>query len=42
VAGGGWRRLSLAGALGLQAMAAYGQRATGAKVLINPNQDLPA
>lgn len=35
-------QLSLAGALGLQAMAAYGQRATGAKVLINPNQDLPA
>jgi NADPH2:quinone reductase len=35
-------QISLPEALSLRAMAAYGARATGSKVLINPNQDLPA
>jgi NADPH2:quinone reductase len=34
------RELSLAEALSLEAIAAYGKRATGAKVLITPNRDV--
>jgi NADPH2:quinone reductase len=34
--------ISLAGALQMQAIAVYGQRATGAKVLINPNKGTAA
>ncbi len=34
------RQVSLAGALQLDAIAAYGRQATGEKYLINPNQDL--
>jgi NADPH:quinone reductase len=34
--------VSLAGALQMQAIAVYSQRATGAKVLINPNKGIAA
>ena len=34
--------VSLAGALQLEAIAVYGKRATGAKLLINPNLSTPA
>ncbi len=35
------RRLSLAEALTPEAIAIYGQRSTGAKVLIDPSKSLP-
>jgi NADPH:quinone reductase len=35
------KEISLAEALQTETMLAYGQRATGAKVLINPNKDMP-